>query len=199
MDKSNKITIGERIKDLRLLAGLTQKELSKKIHIGSRQTIALWESDERDLKTQHTVALSKFFKVSCDYILTGVHTENVDANRTLGLSNKAIEALKMYVDERKNGNYDDAIKGINAVFETEAPYKFFQNIHCYMAQVIKDPLDMYEKEAKVDTKTGAIRFGEYTFQPEMLDKCFLLDMQEYLMKEREKEEEQHGQHKTPVR
>lgn len=55
-----------------------------------------------------------------------------------------------------------------------------------MARVIDEPLEV-DGGMKADAKAGVFTFGEYTFQPDMLDKCFLLALQEYLIQAREKE------------
>ena len=91
-------TIGERIKMLREAKGLTQAELANELskELGfnvKRETINQWENGARDLKTDYTVILAKYFNQTCDYILRGVKSENIDIHEKLGLSDKAIEEL----------------------------------------------------------------------------------------------------------
>lgn len=185
MPGSNREDIGARIKLLRDNAEMKQEDLAKVVSLSNRESIAMWETGKREVKTEYVVKLADHFNVSCDYILRGVEAENIDVHRQLGLSEQVIETLKTYVQERKNGNYDDAINGLNAVFDTETPYKFFQNIHCYMARVIDEPL-VIDGGIDTDVKAGMFTFGEYSFAPDMLDKCFLLALQEYLMQARER-------------
>ena len=60
--------IGERIADLRKDAGLTQKELSEKLHINYR-TYSGYEREEIEASDDFKIALAKFYNVSLDYLL----------------------------------------------------------------------------------------------------------------------------------
>ena len=84
--------IGERIRKLREGKKLTQQQLAKEMYV-KRETVNQWENETRDLKTDYTVKLADYFNVTCDYILRGIKSENVDINRALGLSDKAIDQL----------------------------------------------------------------------------------------------------------
>lgn len=88
----SKNVIGERIAALRNSRELSQQELSAALHV-SREVVAKWENGTRDLKTEHTVALSDYFGVSCDYILRGVEAEKVDIHKLTGLSENAMNSL----------------------------------------------------------------------------------------------------------
>ncbi len=85
--------IGERIRKLREEKGLTQQQLAKKMYV-KRETVNQWENETRDLKTGYTISLADFFGVTCDYILRGVKSENVDINRELNISDATIESIK---------------------------------------------------------------------------------------------------------
>ncbi len=61
-------TIGERIKSLRIENNLTQPQLAQAINV-SKGLISLWENNINEPKASYIVRLSKFFKVSSDYIL----------------------------------------------------------------------------------------------------------------------------------
>lgn len=63
-------TIGERIKKLRELNGMTQSQLSSKLNI-THQSISKWERDESIPDTLMIIELSKVFSVSTDYLLLG--------------------------------------------------------------------------------------------------------------------------------
>lgn len=63
----------ERLKQLRLANGLTQKELAKSIEVG-RTTISEYESGKIVPKHEGLLKLSNYFNVSVDY-LTGVSNE----------------------------------------------------------------------------------------------------------------------------
>ncbi len=58
----------ERLKDLRLEKGLSQRELAKSVNI-SHVAIARWESASRVPNAEAVVTLAKFFGVTTDYLL----------------------------------------------------------------------------------------------------------------------------------
>ena len=78
--------IGERIKHLRISKKLTQDEVAQALNV-KRETVTRWETGARDIKTEITILLSKYFNVSADYLL-GL-TENTSTNISeIGISNK---------------------------------------------------------------------------------------------------------------
>ena len=64
-------TIGDRIKALRIGAGLSQDEMAAALFVGSRVSISLYESGKRELSLQLAMAYADYFKVPTDYILLG--------------------------------------------------------------------------------------------------------------------------------
>lgn len=78
--KNNKQTIGQRIKELRELKGLTQAELGEKLFV-SDKTISKWEKDKSEPDSNSLVELANYFKVTLDYLLTGndpeIETESI--------------------------------------------------------------------------------------------------------------------------
>ena len=68
-----KIKFNIRLKELRLEAGLTQKDLAKAIEVG-RTTISEYESGKIVPKQEGLLKLANHFNVSVDY-LTGVSNE----------------------------------------------------------------------------------------------------------------------------
>ena len=78
--------IGERVKHLRISKKLTQDEVAHALNV-KRETVTRWETGARDIKTEITILLSKYFNVSADYLL-GL-TENTSTNISeIGISNK---------------------------------------------------------------------------------------------------------------
>ncbi|MGN0483944.1 MAG: helix-turn-helix domain-containing protein, partial [Lachnospiraceae bacterium] len=59
---------GNKIKDLRVQAGITQEELGKKLGF-VKQTVSNWEKNISEPKSETLTALSKLFGVSIDYLL----------------------------------------------------------------------------------------------------------------------------------
>ena len=58
----------ERLKELRVEKNLTTRDLSKLIDI-SHATISRWENGINDVKGSELIKLSKFFRVTTDYLL----------------------------------------------------------------------------------------------------------------------------------
>ena len=59
---------GERLRRLRLEAGLQQKELAAEIGM-SANAISMMETGNRETSFEKLVALAEFFRVSTDYLL----------------------------------------------------------------------------------------------------------------------------------
>ena len=63
-------TLGQRIRDTRLSANLTQAQLSEKVFI-SESYMALIESDKRNPSTEVIIKIAEVLGVSSDYLLFG--------------------------------------------------------------------------------------------------------------------------------
>jgi transcriptional regulator with XRE-family HTH domain len=89
------LTIGERIGDLRVAKGLSQKELCKLIDITPSQLSRIESGETKNINVEVLLKLSKKFNVSTDYILglTNISTKkNYDISE-LGLSENAVKAF----------------------------------------------------------------------------------------------------------
>jgi len=136
--------IGERIRALREEKGLTQAQLAKELFIAKRETITQWEAGTRDLKTEYTIKLADYFGVTCDYILRGVKSENVEINKRLGLSDEAIEVLQFY-NEYFQG--DVLIRVVNFLLEHEIPNpSVYSNGFCYDVTNTKEENEILENQ-----------------------------------------------------
>ena len=65
--KGNKMELSEILKELRLEAGLTQKELANKIKIG-QSTIVGYEKGEREATLTNLSRYADYFNVSIDFL-----------------------------------------------------------------------------------------------------------------------------------
>lgn len=90
--ESNKNTIGGRIAALRKSAGLKQRELADKVAV-SRELVNLWENDLRQIKGDDIARLADALETTCDYLLRGVSSENLDIYSATGLSDEGIAAI----------------------------------------------------------------------------------------------------------
>lgn len=68
--------IGDRIKELRQNANLTQAQLADKLGFTS-QTVSNWESGSREPDIAALAQLSSLFNVSLDYLLLGKQEETI--------------------------------------------------------------------------------------------------------------------------
>ena len=62
------MTIGDKIKDLRIEKGLLQKELALKIYFSQSQ-ISNWEKGATEPSANALIKLADFFEVTTDYLL----------------------------------------------------------------------------------------------------------------------------------
>lgn len=62
-------TLGQRIKELRLSKGITQRELSEFMGYKTVRPIQYFEADDRSLDAHSLVKLADYFDVSTDYLV----------------------------------------------------------------------------------------------------------------------------------
>ena len=80
-------TIGDKIRDLRKKAGLSQEELGYEVGV-SRQAVSKWEMGKSIPNTENLIALSRFFDVEVSYF---IH----DADMNQCLAQRYIQSLFM--------------------------------------------------------------------------------------------------------
>ncbi|WP_236895461.1 helix-turn-helix domain-containing protein [Clostridium beijerinckii] len=80
------MNLGERLKNLRLEKGISQKDLADHFNI-ARSTLSQYESNQRTPSDEIKVKLSEYFNVSLDYLLgkTNVRNYTEDSNITIAL------------------------------------------------------------------------------------------------------------------
>ena len=62
------MTYGERLKELRINKGVSQKDVAKAINVDV-SSISYWERDVYEPKASYIARLSCYFRVSSDFIL----------------------------------------------------------------------------------------------------------------------------------
>lgn len=75
--------IGDRIKQLRLDAKMTQPELAKKLNV-TRSAVATYENNTRQPSFHVLVRLAQIFRVSTDYLLLGNDNDSLDVSGLSG-------------------------------------------------------------------------------------------------------------------
>ena len=126
--------IGLRISKAREKCEMSQKELSDLLGV-NRVTLTYWENGTRDIKTTDIVRLADALGVTCDYLLRGIKTENVNINKELGLSDKSIELLHAmkqhydYMEQLYPGKRKSIfLAAVNMIFERLAFTRFWDNL-----------------------------------------------------------------------
>jgi len=95
MGKPEKENIGKRIAELRAShkPPLTQTQLGEALGNYGTSTVDNWEHN-RALKPEIIIALSKYFSVSTDWLLTGAETKELGFTNEIGIYGEAIDVLK---------------------------------------------------------------------------------------------------------
>lgn len=108
-------TFGSRLKELRKLKGLSQKEFGKKFNL-SESTIGMYERDERKPDFDTLIQISDFCDVSTDFLLKGKDYKS-EAEKLFEDPNTQIAA--------RNGEIsrEEAIKAIEWLLENEKDRK----------------------------------------------------------------------------
>ena len=91
-----KLTIGERLKDLRVERKLTLEQLANEVGI-SKSSLGKYESDNgKDISPYSILLLADYYGVSCDYLMGRTETKNHPntALHELHLSDASIDILK---------------------------------------------------------------------------------------------------------
>ena len=91
-----KLTIGERLKDLRVERKLTLEQLSAEVGI-SKSALGKYESDNgKDISPYSILLLADYYGVSCDYLMGRTETKNHPntALHELHLSDASIDILR---------------------------------------------------------------------------------------------------------
>ena len=91
-----KLTIGERLKDLRTAQKLTLEQLAAEVGI-SKSALGKYESDNgKDISPYSILVLADYYGVSCDYLMGRTETKNHPntALHELHLSDASIDVLK---------------------------------------------------------------------------------------------------------
>ena len=64
------MNVGEKIKKIRKMAGMTQEELAEKMNV-SRQTISKWEKEISSPDLESAIVLCELFEISLDDFTAG--------------------------------------------------------------------------------------------------------------------------------
>ena len=135
------MNFNERLKILRLDAGLTQKDLGKLIGVG-RTTISEYESGKIVPKQKSLIALAEYFHVSMDY-LTGVSdtpaaTFNDNSNQyEVRLDETLLGAIKMITIKERSKDINMKIKYLDRDLTDNQLYLIREQLRCTLSMIDK--------------------------------------------------------------
>lgn len=91
--------IGDRIKELRKDAGLSQAELSRKLSI-TRSSVNAWESGFSAPTAQYIIEMAALFHCTSDYLLGIEHDKTLNISNFNDKERGIIVELAAYFDEK---------------------------------------------------------------------------------------------------
>lgn len=96
------VDFGRILKEERIKAGLTQKELAAKIGV-TKSVISYYELSERSPSPEVLIKLANIFHVSADYLL-GIDTKPTEVLDLTGLQEEDIALLRHTAETLRNKN-----------------------------------------------------------------------------------------------
>jgi transcriptional regulator with XRE-family HTH domain len=85
-------TIGEKILELRLAKGMSQKDIAEALGVG-QTIVAYWEKGKREIKVTTVAELANLFNVTPNYLMGYEDTLIVTNNKILRFSESDAEVL----------------------------------------------------------------------------------------------------------
>ncbi len=170
---NTKLTIQEKLKDLRIEKGLTLEELAAHVKI-ARATLSNYENDDyKDISHHSIIALAKFYGVTTDYLLgmtenrkqTMSSTENLhldDETITL-LENKAINT-RLLCEIIKHPAFEILLQDIEILVDGHAAMQLaaLNNSVDSIRQMIKERFDPASNDIYMKTLVSA-HIDEYQY------------------------------------
>lgn len=126
-----KETFSKKLIELRENEKLTKKELAEKLEI-SAASLGYYESGERLPDISTACKIADYFNITCDELIRGVKSENVDINKRLGLNDKAISMLSdrsilAYSSTKGENNFDLYVEVLNELLSNSTFYLLAYN------------------------------------------------------------------------
>ncbi len=94
------VDFGNRLKQLRLAAGLTQKQLADKLRI-TKSVVSYYELQERSPSPEVLIQLSYIFRTSADYLLGLDNRQMLDVS---GLSEEDLAVVRQVAEALRRKN-----------------------------------------------------------------------------------------------
>lgn len=84
------MSLGERIKESRKKAGLSQEKVAELIGV-SRQAVAKWEAGQSAPNTENLIRLAEIFEVAVDMLIQEKHAEKEEQKREQCIAKKKVD------------------------------------------------------------------------------------------------------------
>ena len=157
VNEFNSRAMGHRIRTKREAMGFKQEEIALLLGVG-RSTYNTIESGKRPLKDDEIVKIAAILQTSCDYILTGTETANLDICEVLNLSNQAVSVLKdwrgkpsVWKDSEDNTYYgQDTSVDIAMLEELITSQEGNNLLHCLYNFIVSDFTKVYSWDESKD-------------------------------------------------
>jgi repressor LexA len=178
-DKGDKKMIGDKVKELRKLLGMTQKDLADKLGLKSQTTIAAIESNKNKPSNELLSKMADLFKVSTDFLLGKIEQDggylrllfSVKLNEKMKNENFTVEELsnKLNISGRdlmciKNAQLD---RHAFSCYKTVAEYIGYSiyDLHALMSNTYKalksDIVDETEEDLIISSKSPSIMVYDF--------------------------------------
>jgi len=192
-NKNTQKSVGTRIAELRKSKNMTQDNVAEKLKI-TREAVSGWERSTRDMATYDVVAMADLFGVSCDYLLRGVQAENSTLNKEYGLSDTALETLKMFKEcSRKDEHFFNQarVRTIELLLEN---LRFIDLLSRYFFQRFPSNIDDFDIHAEITATSkedGEKKYlNKILFDVNNIPDVFLTQVNDYLKNIRQQAQKQ---------
>lgn len=149
-------SVGDRIMALRETRGLKRQQLADELGI-SRSALEMLEKNDSEPRAGTLLALSQYFNVSIDYILTGTTAENRGYYIELGLTDEALAFWEMQIDLADNaGKLREFSAGLSGLMSTHEFYNLvwgLLRLNPELAELDKRMTDIKGKKPKTLQKS----------------------------------------------
>ncbi len=137
--KNNKLTqnilqVGHRIKNLRTVSNLSQKELGQCFGV-AQNTIAGWENGKRTLSIEEIDKYVKYFKISSEWLLYGIESSDI-SNKEGNIQLLSISPIYLYYHEDKFLEILRQFRSANLrIFIESEPSTFYRLGYLYLEDI----------------------------------------------------------------
>ena len=144
----------------------THKALAEAVGVRP-QTISLYAIGDTQPTPDTLLKIAQYFGVSVDYLLTGVSSQNQQVNETLGLSEEAIQLLKLAKQYNKATDFPSALELINGLLSDKEFYEFLDDLGYKASQF--QIIARHEAAKNIDLNLG----GYYLWDMQMFVQDFI--------------------------